>query len=192
MIKKPMLAVGVAAVFAIAAGAMQAQTYKSTTPSQSQRSSRMSSQAKVPSQADQKFIKEAIQGDMTEVKMGQLAQEKGQSRSVKQFGQTLESDHSANLQKVKDLAQSMGIAQPSQPSSKQQAIYDRLSKLSGPQFDRQFAQAMVKDHKQDISEFQKQAKKSDPAGQFAQQTLPTLRKHLQIAQSLQKNEQSSR
>jgi hypothetical protein len=65
------------------------------------------------------------------------------------------------------------------------AVYDRLSKLSGDNFDRDFAQAMVDDHNNEIRKFEKQAKKkNDPAADFANETLPTLRKHLEMAQSL--------
>jgi putative membrane protein len=72
-------------------------------------------------------------------------------------------------------------------------VYDRLSKLSGDNFDREFAKAMVDDHKNDIREFEKEAKKkNDPAAEFANQTLPTLRKHLEMAQSLATGKSASR
>src|SRR5215204_4816759 len=41
----------------------------------------------------QKFIKEAIEGNLAEVQIGQLAQQKGQSDGVKSFGQLLATDH---------------------------------------------------------------------------------------------------
>jgi putative membrane protein len=51
---------------------------------------------------------------------------------------------------------------------------------------------MVQDHKKDISEFEKEAKKkNDPAASFANETLPTLRKHLETAQSLTKEHTAS-
>jgi hypothetical protein len=43
---------------------------------------------------------------------------------------------------------------------------------------------MVADHKKDIKDFEKEANKSDAAGAYAKQTLPTLHKHLETAQSL--------
>jgi putative membrane protein len=51
--------------------------------------------------------------------------------------------------------------------------------LPGPQFDRQFAKDMVVDHKQAISKYEKEAKSKGPLADFAQQTVPTLQKHLQ-------------
>jgi putative membrane protein len=131
------------------------------------------------------FMTTAIQGDMAEVQMGKLAQERGASAKVKQFGQTLVTDHSANLDKAKQVASSLNITPPSQPSSKEQAVYEKVSKLSGPSFDRAFAKDMVRDHEKDIAMFKKEAKGSGPVAQYAQQTLPTLHKHLQIAESIE-------
>ena len=63
----------------------------------------------------------------------------------------------------------------------------------GEKFDHEFAKAMVEDHKNDIREFEKEAKKkNDPAADFANETLPTLRKHLEMAQSLASGKSASR
>jgi putative membrane protein len=134
--------------------------------------------------ADQNFMNDAVQGDLSEINMGKLAQQKGQSQGVKQFGQMLEQDHSQNLQKAKQTAEQLGLTTPTEPNKKQTTMYDHLSQLSGTQFDRQFAQDMVTDHKQDIGKFQKEAKSKGALGDFAQQTIPTLQKHLQTAESL--------
>jgi len=142
--------------------------------------------------ADQKFIAEAIQGNLAEVKLGELAQQKGQSDGVKTFGQHLATDHGAANQKAMNLASQIGVTPPLEPNAKQKAIYDKLAKLSGPAFDRQFAQAMVKDHKEDIAKFQKEAKKTTPAGGFAKEVLPDLQKHLQEAEKLTRSNTAAR
>jgi putative membrane protein len=143
--------------------------------------------------ASQKFITEAIQGNLAEIAVGKLAQQKGQSDGVRSFGAQLVSDHTAANDKAMSVAQSMGVSPPNEPNKKQKAVYDRLSKLSGDNFDREFAKAMVDDHKNDIREFEKEAKKkNDPAAEFANQTLPTLRKHLEMAQSLASGKSASR
>jgi putative membrane protein len=165
MIRKAMVAIGLSLALAFAGSFALAQS-------------------KAASQADKSFMKKAMQGDMAEMKMGQLAQQNGQSAKVKEFGKTLVQDHSANLDKAKSVAQSMNVQPPSAPSAKQKAVYDKLSKLNGAAFDKKFAQAMVSDHKKDISEFERESKKSGKAADFAKQTLPTLKKHLRIAESL--------
>jgi putative membrane protein len=136
------------------------------------------------SNADDSFLKQAMQGDMAEVKMGQLAQQIGSNDKVKQFGQTLESDHSQNLEKAKSVAQELGMTPPEAVNAEQKATYDKLSRLSGQQFDNDFAQHMVQDHKKDINKFEQESKKSGPVANFAQETLPVLKKHLEIAESL--------
>ena len=69
----------------------------------------------------------------------------------------------------------------------------RMSKLSGDNFDREFAKMMVEDHKKDIRTFETEAKKkNDPVAEFANETLPTLRKHLEMEQSLASGKSASR
>lgn len=163
---KTALALGLAMALAAASGSVQAQTKRST------------------QNAEQKFMTQAIQADLAEIQMGKLAQQKGGTPEVKQFGQRLVSDHSADLEKAKSVAQSMGMTPPAQPSAKQKADYKKMSGLSGKRFDQQFARDMVQDHKKDVSKFQQESKKSGPAANYAQQALPVLQQHLKIAQSL--------
>ena len=79
--------------------------------------------------------------------------------------------------------------QPHGLDSKHQALYDRLSKLSGPQFDKTYMSEMVRDHQQDVAEFQKAARSNDAqVKDFASRTLPTLEDHLREAQQIASNE----
>lgn len=188
MIRNPMLAIGVATALALGAGAAAAQTNNTTsppaaTPSPSMNNNSGTMQQKA-SKADQSFLKEAIEGDLSEVNMGKLAQQNGESQDVKQFGEMLQTDHGEHLQKAQAMAQQMGMTPPTAPNAKQKAAYDRLSKEHGARFDKAFAQAAVRDHKQDIAKYEKEAKKKGELAQFAQETVPTLQKHLQTAQSI--------
>jgi putative membrane protein len=141
-------------------------------------------QDKTSDKASQKFITEAIEGNLAEIQMGQLAQKNGNSDGVRSFGKMLEQDHSAANRKAIDVAKSMGVTPPTKPTSKQKQAYDRMSKMTGAKFDEQFAKDSVADHRKDIREFEKESKKNDAAGNFAKETLPTLQKHLDTAQSL--------
>ena len=62
----------------------------------------------------------------------------------------LEKDHSDANTKATAAANSVGMTPPTEPNKKQKADYDRMSKLSGAQFDKAFATHMVSDHKKDI------------------------------------------
>lgn len=135
---------------------------------------------------DQHFVHEAATGGMLEVELGRLAAERAASAEVKAFGQRMVTDHSKANQQLMQIATSKGITlAKALPADKQQER-DRFARLSGAEFDRMYMDHMVKDHKKDVSEFEKQAEKgTDPALRtFAQQTLPTLREHLTLAQSL--------
>ena len=136
-----------------------------------------------------KFIKEAIQGNLAEVKVGQLAQEKGASQGVKDFGATLATDHQTANQSATQVAQQMNVTPPGKPGMKQEAVYKKLSMLSGEQFDRQFIKDMVKDHKEDIAKYQQEAQQGGPAGSYAKQILPKLREHLKMAEDLERTTQ---
>ena len=150
-------------------------------------------QSKASDRASQAFITKAVQGNLAEVQMGQLAQEKGSSDAVRSYGQMLQQDHTAAAQKSTAVATQLGVTPPSEPSKTQKAMHHSLAKLSGAAFDKKFATEMVKDHKKEIAEYRKAAKKQgDPAGAYASETLPTLQKHLETAQSLTTNTTRSR
>jgi putative membrane protein len=137
--------------------------------------------------SDKKFIDEAAQGGMAEVKLGQLAAEKASSEDVKKFGQMMVDDHTKANEELKSLAQKKMVDLPTD-IGKHQKTYDKLSKLSGSDFDKAYMDAMVKDHKEDVSEFEKQAARGQDSElkAWAAKTLPTLQMHLSHAEDLHK------
>jgi len=142
-----------------------------------------------PKWDDKKFAKEAAIGGLTEVELGKLAQEKASSDAVKQFGQKMVDDHSKANEELKQVASKEGLEVPSAPDKKHQSRIDKLSKLSGADFDKAYIKDQLKDHKKDVSEFQDEAKKGTVPGvkDFATKTLPTLEQHLQMVKNLDKN-----
>jgi putative membrane protein len=137
--------------------------------------------------ADENFAKKAAQGGMAEVKLGQLAEERGSNPSVKNFGRRMVQDHSKANDELKSATSKESIPLPNELDKSDQATYDRLSKLSGDAFDRAYARDMVRDHSKDVSEFQKEAKngRDDAIKNFAAQTLPTLQNHLDQARQME-------
>lgn len=136
---------------------------------------------------DAKFLMDAARGHVAEIKLGQLAQQKGVSENVREFGKMLEEDHSKAGEKTSELAKDLDVIPPAQPSAEQMQKYDALEKLSGAEFDRQFAAEMVRGHQEEIANYEKQAQSaSNPkVAELAEDTLPTLREHLAVAQGLQ-------
>ena len=134
---------------------------------------------------DMKFAHDAAAGGMAEVKLGQLAAQKGSSDFVKQFGQKMVDDHSKANDQLKSIAAQANVTLPADIDAKDQALYDRLSKLNGTAFDNAYLSAMLKDHRKDVSEFQREAQSGQNADirNFASQTLPVIQGHLQMLES---------
>jgi len=144
--------------------------------------------------ADQAFLKEAATGGLMEVELGKLATEKASSAEVKQFGQRMVDDHGKANQQLSTIAQQKNVQVPTELTGKAKGDYDRLSKLSGEQFDRAYMQLMVRDHRKDVSDFRKQSTSAKDADvkSFASQTLPTLEDHLKMAEQTQSSLNAAR
>jgi putative membrane protein len=138
------------------------------------------------SQADLQFARKAAQGGIAEVKFGQLAQSKSENKEIQEFGKRMETDHGKAGDQLRDIASSQSLDLPTDMDKMSQASYDRLSKLSGAEFDRAYTKMMVEDHQKDVSEFQKEAREGQNSAvkDFAAQTLPTIEQHLQIIRKI--------
>jgi putative membrane protein len=142
---------------------------------------------------DKKFVRDAAEGGLAEVELGKLATEKASSEEVKKFGQRMQDDHSKANDELKQLASSKGISLPEELSAKDKALKDRLSNLSGAQFDKVYMNNMVADHKKDVAEFAKESKSGNDSDvkQFAAKTLPTLKDHLKEAEGIAPSKKAS-
>ena len=95
------------------------------------------------------------------MKLGELAQQKGQSEGIREFGEMLVEDHSKAGKKTAELAKDMGVIPPALPSAEQTQKHDALARLSGEEFDRQFAAEMVKGHQEEIAKYRAQAERGN-------------------------------
>lgn len=139
------------------------------------------------SQVDADFVTSSIKGDTAEVAIGELASTKGSTKAVRDFGQMIVTDHGAHKQKLIDLANTAGIAVPTEPADEGHANLLKLQKLSGADFDKTFAQMLVDSHHKGIAKNEKQAASGDPqTAALATATLPVLKKHLAMAEALLK------
>jgi putative membrane protein len=132
------------------------------------------------------FVRDAAQGGQAEVALGRLASDKASDPDVKQFGQMMVQDHSKANDELSSLASTKNWTLPKQPSAEQKRDEDRLSKLSGAQFDKAYMALMVKDHEKDVREFERESKTASDSDlkEWASKTVPTLRHHLEQAQSV--------
>jgi putative membrane protein len=178
---------GMCAVLAlvVTAGASNAQNSNSSTTGNANSSGHMN-HGSAKMMADHKFAMEAAMGGVMEVELGKVAAEKGASDEVRQFGQRMVDDHSKANEQLMQLASSKGMTLPTAPDAKHQAEMQKLSALSGEKFDKEYVKMMLKDHKQDVPAFEKEASGGMDADikAFAASTLPTLREHLQMIQRI--------
>ncbi|MGH7972831.1 MAG: DUF4142 domain-containing protein [Limisphaerales bacterium] len=133
------------------------------------------------------FVSDAIKGDNAEIQMGKLAQENGQSAAIKRFGRTLITDHTKAKSQMDRVAEEVGVKPTTEIPPDADAEMKKLQGLKGADFDKEFASNSVEDHQKDIEKFQAEAAaKSGPASTIAAKQLPTLKKHLRMAQALNK------
>lgn len=138
------------------------------------------------SSGDKDFMNKAAQGGLAEVKLGELASQKGQSADVKTFGQKMKFDHTKANDELKALADGKAVSLPADVSAKQKQDMDKLSKLSGAAFDKEYVRMMIEDHEKDVADFQKQAESgtNSELKAFASSTLPTLQMHLAMIKGI--------
>jgi putative membrane protein len=136
--------------------------------------------AMAASNPDASFYKNAAEGGIAEVDAGRLAQEKGNSQQVKDFGAMMVKDHSAANEKLQALASSKGITLPTSASVGQMATKAKLDVLSGDTFDKSYVKGQISAHRQTVALFHKEISSGQDADAkaFATATLPTVRAHL--------------
>jgi putative membrane protein len=138
------------------------------------------------SPAGKLFIKDAASVGMMEIKLGRVAQDKGNLQDVKSFGDRMVLEHSQASQELNAIAAQSNLVLPVQLQRKHIRMIARLSKLAGIEFDRKYMQTMVKNHLHSIALFKKALKKvQDPdLRAWTAATLPVLQQHLQMAQEV--------
>jgi putative membrane protein len=139
-----------------------------------------------PNTQDKLFVRQAAIGGKAEVELGRLAQEKAQAQSVREFGERMTRDHGDANRRLLALGKK---AQPSIPEAldaEQQALRDRLSRLSGADFDRAYMQAQVVDHQKTVTllTWEIGLGQSAELTKYAADTLPVVMEHLNAAKQV--------
>jgi putative membrane protein len=135
---------------------------------------------------DRKFAKDVALTAMVEVELGKLAAQKASRDDIKQLGQKIVDDHAKANDQLKEVASKEQIPIPDALDSKHQARVDKLSKLSGEEFDKAFVKEQLKDHQAEVRDFSAEAQGgADPSiKEFASNMLPTLQQELELVKSL--------
>src|SRR5438067_2517812 len=127
------------------------------------------------SMGDRSFMRDAAKGGMMEVDMGRQAEQNASNPEVKRFGARMVTDHSKANSELKSIASKKAV---DLPGAKEPGRWKS---------DKDYMDAMVKDHEKDLADFEKEAKNgSDPdVKQFADKTAAVVRKHLNLAKEIQ-------
>ena len=140
-----------------------------------------------PTTAD--FVTEAAAGGLFEIRSSELALKKGDA-ATQNFARRMIADHTKASQELKQLVQSkkINVTIPDAPTSAQQSMIDKLEKLNGADFDKQYREDQRTAHSETVSAFQRYAKSGDNPDlkQWAQTTAPILEHHLQMARELER------
>ena len=139
------------------------------------------------------FVKKAASIGAEEVEAGKLAADQGDDAKVKDFAQQMVTDHSANNDELKGTVEKKGITLPEGPQGAQATAVSTLKAKKGADFDRAYVADQVKGHRSAVALFTSESKSAkDPElKSYVEKTLPTLKHHLEMAESLQKSMGSS-
>jgi putative membrane protein len=170
-----------AAALALALGAVPALAQTSTTTTTD-----TAAQAGQLAEADQTFVEKVAQDNIAEVDLGELAKERAQSEEVKQFAQRMIDDHGKANEQLEEIAKNKGAVIPTEAGEEHSKVRAELADLEGEEFDQKYMAAMAEDHQKAVDLFQKQAEEGQDAElkSFAEQTLPIIKEHLTMAQSM--------
>ena len=128
------------------------------------------------SQKDVSFIQKAAGGGQQEVENGKMAEKQGKSADVKRIGARMVADHTKANKELTELANRKGVTFDTRGV--------RAQNIGAADFDRQYLKLLEVDHKNDIAEFQKEAKSGDDRDvkAWAAKTLPMVQGHLAMVE----------
>jgi putative membrane protein len=138
------------------------------------------------STTDATFINTVGMGGNAEVTFGQLAQSKATRADIRQFAGQMVTDHGAANQKLIALAQQKGMTAPSGMDTMHQQLYAQLQGMTGTAFDDAYMKGQVQDHEATVQALQTEIQNGSDADvkAFAQEVLPTVQHHLDMAHSI--------
>lgn len=138
------------------------------------------------STGDNDFVIKAADGGLLEVQLAQLAKQKGTTKPVKDFAQTMIVDHGKANNELKMLAGKLNIAIPDSLSEKSLQVHNHLAQKKGVDFDIAYIKMMVSEHQQTIVKFREASGtlQSQELRDWVAGKIPTLEHHLTMAQKM--------
>lgn len=136
---------------------------------------------------DQRFMDEAVRGELAQLQLAKLATKRAKSEDLKDLARVEMQDHQRAVDALKEIAKIKEAKIPTQPGPGAKQEYDRLAKLSGAEFDREYLRFVLNDHKKDLKDFQTEANsgKDIDLKKFASDHVPITEQHRKRLQDMQ-------
>lgn len=134
---------------------------------------------------DAEFAVKAADEGLYQVRIADLALSKTSNADVKALANMIKTEHATTNTELQTLAKQKNISLSVSLSKDTQDKYDDLNKKTGNDFDKAYVTDMVKDHKDAVDLYEKQSNKGSDQDikSWAAAKLPTLRNHLQMAET---------
>ena len=142
---------------------------------------------------EQTFIQKAAISDQTEIKLSRLALERASIPEIKQFAQTMVTDHTKSTSLLKPIAVDHSVVLSENPEPQADENFKRLEELSGAAFDRTYIEIMVTDHEEMLHAFEAEAAKAADSKlkDFIATVQPIVAHHLEMAKAIRQNEKTA-
>lgn len=135
---------------------------------------------------DNNLVVKAAQDNLFEIQAGELAIQKATNAEVREFAQMMVRDHTQGTDLIEQVATERNITLPTDMGDQNQAVFTRLSDLSGAEFDRAYMTEMVNSHQKDVALARNQVQngQDQELNALTAEKLPALEGHLQMAQDI--------
>ena len=131
------------------------------------------------------FVKNGIEGGLTEIKASSLAITNSSNPRVLSLAKMMISDHTSAGNDLKKIEDDQAIMEKDAITPAHQEEIRDLSAKTGPAFDRAYTQMMVDDHENAVELFAGATRNNAPEiANFAKKTLPTIQMHLDSSKAV--------
>jgi putative membrane protein len=136
----------------------------------------------------QEFVDKAGTSGLAEVEMGELGAKRAKNGQVEAFAKLMVADHTKANQELLTAIKGKGVQVPSSRTAMHKATVEKFQQQdAGKNFDRDYIEQMVEDHKAAVELFENAADDQQldlELRVYAKRTLPVLREHLKQAQTI--------
>lgn len=137
---------------------------------------------------EKEFVANAIACDTAEIKFAEKAVKQAKSEDVRKFAQKIIDNHTKNRESLLDAARDMKVGVVEGFDKEKKEKIDRILKLEGSDFDKEYIDCMVEAHEKALRQYEKWAKDSEneKLQGATRKAVPVLKEHLEEARRLQK------